>query len=282
MPSRRTIVHPQGGPSGPSPPFPGYVLKFRDEFTSFNGNVNGTNGWRTTYAWGSTTGGSGNHEAESYNDVTQSPFNQPFTISGSVLSITASKASATGTNSDGLPYNSGILVSDQSFFFKYGYVECRAKLPAGVGLWPAIWMLATINEPPSPVYNAEWDIMEALGNDLLNIYQTLHSGTNGAISDGPHVVPVSDYSTNFHVYAMDWNATTITLYVDGIVTNTLSTPATLQQAAYLLMDFAVGGAGSWPGPPDGTTVFPAVMQVDYMRVWANPSTTGVGGSLALP
>jgi hypothetical protein len=36
------------------------------------------------------------------------------------------------------------------------------------------------------------------------------------------------------------------------------------------LNLAVGGAGSWPGPPNGSTAFPANMQIDYVRVWQKP------------
>jgi len=39
---------------------------------------------------------------------------------------------------------------------------------------------------------------------------------------------------------------------------------------FLLLNLAVGGTGSWPGPPDNTTPNPAVMKVDYVR-WYTPS-----------
>jgi beta-glucanase (GH16 family) len=34
---------------------------------------------------------------------------------------------------------------------------------------------------------------------------------------------------------------------------------------FILLNVAVGGA--WPGSPDGTTVFPQQMKVDYVRVY---------------
>jgi beta-glucanase (GH16 family) len=36
---------------------------------------------------------------------------------------------------------------------------------------------------------------------------------------------------------------------------------------YLMLNTAVGGAGSWPGAPDQTTVFPNYMDIDYVRVY---------------
>lgn len=263
-----------------TPPFPGYVLKFNDDFNApFTGNPNGNgpNGWRTTYAWGSRSNG-GTGELQEYCDSTIGI--NPFTQSGSVLTITASLASVTGANPDGKTYNSGILVSDQSFWMQYGYMECRFKLAAGQGFWFAFWMLANINGAVTQIYNAELDGFEAVSNDTGNLYSTLHSGAGGATSDGPWPIPVTDWSANFHTLGVDWDATNIKIYVDGALKHTFSTPATLQQQMYMLFDFAVGG--SFPGNPDGTTVFPGSCQIDFIRAWANPSTVGVGGSLAIP
>jgi hypothetical protein len=39
----------------------------------------------------------------------------------------------------------------------------------------------------------------------------------------------------------------------------------LQQNFFLILNVAVGG--NWPGSPDGTTVFPQSMYVDYVRVF---------------
>jgi beta-glucanase (GH16 family) len=42
---------------------------------------------------------------------------------------------------------------NSKFAFTYGRVEVKAKLPTGVGTWPAVWMLGkNINEP-----GAYWD-----------------------------------------------------------------------------------------------------------------------------
>ena len=36
---------------------------------------------------------------------------------------------------------------------------------------------------------------------------------------------------------------------------------------YLMLNTAVGGAGSWSGAPDQTTVFPNIMDIDYVQVY---------------
>jgi beta-glucanase (GH16 family) len=36
---------------------------------------------------------------------------------------------------------------------------------------------------------------------------------------------------------------------------------------FIILNLAIGG--DWPGSPDGTTVFPGDMQVDYVRIYTN-------------
>ncbi len=55
-------------------------------------------------------------------------------------------------------YISGILTTQGRFSQKYGYFEIRAKIPVGVGVWPAFWMLADDGGWPPEV-----DIMEGRG-----------------------------------------------------------------------------------------------------------------------
>ena len=59
-------------------------------------------------------------------------------------------------------------------------------------------------------------------------------------------------------------------------------PAPFDKPFYLLMNLAVGG--QFGGNPDATTVFPAEMQVDYVRVYekaggAGPTTARGEGKL---
>jgi beta-glucanase (GH16 family) len=62
------------------------------------------------------------------------------------------------------PIRSARLRTFNSFSFRYGRVEVKAKLPRGDWLWPAIWMLPVSNEFGNWPASGEIDIMESRGN----------------------------------------------------------------------------------------------------------------------
>ena len=65
-------------------------------------------------------------------------------------------------------WTGGILSTNGLHQFEYGFVEAYAKLPAGQGFWPAIWLYGS--NPSSD----ELDMMEFLGGDVTHVYQTMH------------------------------------------------------------------------------------------------------------
>ena len=62
------------------------------------------------------------------------------------------------------PIQSAKITTQESFSFKYGRVEVRAKLPQGDWLWPAIWLLPRRNSYGQWPASGEIDIMESRGN----------------------------------------------------------------------------------------------------------------------
>jgi beta-glucanase (GH16 family) len=74
------------------------------------------------------------------------------------------------------PVTSARVRTAESFSFKYGRVEVKAKIPKGDWLWPAIWLLPQRNEYGSWPLSSEIDIMESRGNDPTYIKGTEHLG----------------------------------------------------------------------------------------------------------
>lgn len=140
------------------------------------------------------------------------------------------------------PVMSARLRTVNSFSFKYGKVEVRAKLPAGDWLWPAIWMLPRNNQYGVWPASGEIDIMESRGNRKLfnpagvnigseQISQTLHYGPywpyngyenahferNTAFDQG--------FDRDFHVYGIEWTDTYLRFTLDNNEVGTVRPPA---------------------------------------------------------
>jgi beta-glucanase (GH16 family) len=60
-------------------------------------------------------------------------------------------------------YSSARLVTKNKGDWKYGRIDVKAKLPAGRGMWPAIWMLPTDWKYGGWPHSGEIDIMENVG-----------------------------------------------------------------------------------------------------------------------
>ena len=251
------------------------TLTFDDEFDALS-LWNGSSGtWATTYIFADPLGNgstlAGNNEQEWYINANYGPTAavDPWTVSNGVLTLTAkptdpSIASAIG----GYDYTSGLINTSRSFSQTYGYFEMSAKLPAGQGIWPAFWLL-----PKDGSWPPELDVMEVLGKDPTTLYTTSHSNAGGTHTQNGEADRVANMSTGFHTYGVDWQADTITWYFDGRVVHTAATPADMHKPMYMLANLAVGG--SWGGPANATTVFPAEMQIDYIRAYADATSAGV-------
>jgi beta-glucanase (GH16 family) len=157
------------------------------------------------------------------------------------------------------------------FTFQYGYVEVRARVPAGQGLWPAIWLL-----PASHQSRPEIDIMEVLGHDPNTLYMVLHyNDAQGNRQRSMRESNVSDLSQDWHVYAVRWTPEEVRWYLDGQEMRNFTRAQQLpHEPMYLLINLAVGG--DWPGSPDEATRFPSVFLIDYVRIWT-PSGADLPG-----
>ena len=155
----------------------------------------------------------------------------------------------------------------------HGYVEMRAKLPAGRGLWPAFWLLTTHYVEDVP----EIDVMEFLGQDVDTLYHTYHyfdiEDNWRKISTPSYTVTAENWTLDFHTFGMAWSPTEIIYYVNGVETRRITDEDYLitGQAMYLIANLAVGG--NWPGSPDASTQFPATFEIDYIRclLYTSPS-----------
>lgn len=217
--------------------------------------------------WGYDVGGSGwgNNELQYY---TEADTNNAL-VKGGKLIITARKE-----NKDGKDYTSARLVTRDKKEFLYGKIEVRAKLPAGRGTWPAIWMLGTnINKVGWPKCG-EIDIMEHVGYDPGVIVGTVHSEQYNHIK-GTQIsgsVTLEDFSTAFHTYAVDWSKDKIDFLIDNklyvSIPNKYDSEGEwpFNNPHYLLLNLAIGG--NWGGQKGiDNSIFPVSFEVDYIRVF---------------
>ncbi|MEQ1799675.1 MAG: glycoside hydrolase family 16 protein, partial [Lacibacter sp.] len=145
-------------------------------------------------------------------------------------------------------------------------VEVRAKLPTGLGTWPAIWMLGNNISTAGWPACGEIDIMEHIGNQQNKIYGTLHHpGHSGGNGDGG-TVTIPNVSTEFHKYSLDWSAATIKISVDDVPFFTFNNNSSLpfNQNFFIILNVAMGGTF-------GGTIDPAfnssTLEIDYVRVY---------------
>jgi beta-glucanase (GH16 family) len=201
-------------------------------------------------------GGWGNNELQYYTNRLDNAI-----ISNGTLKIIAKRESFSGS-----PFTSARLLSRGKFSFQYGRVDVRAKLPVGVGTWPAIWMLGNnIGSVGWPACG-EIDIMEHKGSELNKIYGTLHyPGNSGGNAIGGSRI-ATNVTTEFRVYSVEWNAQAIKFMIDDVEFFSFANTNTLpfNQPFFLLLNIAMGGTF-------GGAVDPAfnsgTMEIDYVRVY---------------
>ena len=177
-------------------------------------------------------------------------------------------------NFAGAAYTSARLVSKNKGDWKYGRFEISAKIPAGKGMWPAIWMLPTKWAYGGWPQSGEIDIMENVGYIPDSLFGAIHTGAyNGATgTQKVKSVLLNDLSTAFHVYAIEWTPEEIAFFVDNIKYNVFKNEHTgtaawpFDQEFHLLFNIAVGG--NWGGKHGvDDKIFPQKLIVDYVRVY---------------
>ena len=168
-------------------------------------------------------------------------------------------------------YTSGRLNSKKSF--TYGVFEMRAKIPRGVGTWPAFWLLSR-RLPALWPYNGEIDIMEAVGNRPNKIYGTCHNKQVSPPGQGSTVMVDNPYD-NFHTYKVDWNSKRIRWYVDDkeyfVYRNDNRNDVNTwpyNHDYYIIINLALGGAFENQQSNIDHNALPAKYIIDYIRVYA--------------
>lgn len=257
--------------------------------------------------------GGGNGERQCYTDRTDN-----IALEGGMLVLKAKKERFTGPArppeiaDDPNPpvtqaYTSGKVRSIGLHAWRYGRIEARARVPAGQGTWPAIWMM-----PDDPAYGAwprsgEIDILEAVnigarcktcpGGRENRTISALHFGDfppANRFVDHRHPLPGDGAlpSDDFHVYAVEWGEGLIRFLVDDRVHLTVTAEqwrtaapnargrpsAPFDQPFYVMANLAVGGRLSEENNTGGLAAksFPAQFAIDWIRVYRCASDPAKG------
>lgn len=214
--------------------------------------------------WGYDTGdhGWGNNELQSYTTNPENAF-----VKDGMLTIKAIKT--------GDKWTSARLVTKNKRDFKYGRIVVSAKLPSGIGTWPAIWMLPTDWAYGGWPESGEIDIMEHVGYEPGVVHGTVHTKAyNHKIgTQVGDTILVPDFTEKFHVYAIEWDSTKIDFFVDDEKYFTFEnenkddfTTWPFDQTFHLILNIAIGG--DWGGKKGiDQDLNEAIMEIDYVRVY---------------
>ena len=218
-----------------------------------------------------------NGELQHYTDELENSY-----ISNGTLKIVAKKQTYLdqGHYKD---YTSARLNS--KFAFQYGRVEFRAKMPTGYGTWPAVWMLGKDITEPGAYFETQgfgttpwpaageidilehWESDDWQGNSRQGKAQSaMHTPSSHGDTQNHGYRYIPSISTQFHVYAMDWNASRIIFTIDDIEhyrynpfwKNDSTWP--FNKEMYLILNVAVESVVS-------SSFNKGTMEVDYIRVY---------------
>ncbi len=256
-------------PPPPPPPAAEWTLAWSDEFEGVAGAA------VDTTKWVAETGGQGwgNREKEYYTAGTGNA-----SLDGSGRLVISARAEPADSRYScwygACRYTSARLITKSKFEPTYGRFEARIRLPRGQGMWPAFWMLGANIDGVGWPRCGEIDIMENIGREPNMVHGTMHGPgySSGGGIGASYQLAAESFADGYHVFAVEWAPGEIRWLVDEkeyrrSTAGSIPSGATwvFDHPFFILLNVAVGG--EWPGDPDGSTVFPQQMLVDYVRVY---------------
>ncbi len=242
----------------------GYRLVWADEFDR--------DGRPDASKWSFETGGKWhNRELQAYTDRPGNAF-----VRDGQLHIVSLREEEAGRG-----YTSARMITWPHAAWQYGFFEVRARIPHGVGSWPAIWLL-----PVSYQRGARWplcgeiDMMEHTMLHPDTLYYSLHSEKANHTRPAQEQRSTTVYSPGacreFRTYAMEWTHDRVEYFLDGQpvcrydrggASDAPTWP--FDQPFYLILNIAVGG---FMGGPVRDGDLPFEMTVDHVRVYQKPES----------
>jgi beta-glucanase (GH16 family) len=267
-------------PSYAGPPS-GYVLTWSDEFNGAVGSQPNSAYWNFDTGIGPNNDGWGNWEQQTY--VSDTAHCQVISDSGASDGRALQIKATNDNNWQTYGFHSARINTIGKVTPQYGYIELRAKLPYGQGIWPAFWMLGT-NFPTVGWPNCgEMDVMELFGQNPGTNMGSFHMGTPSNRIDwsASYTLPNGAwFNGGYHTFGLLWTSSGVTDYVDGVQYeyHASSSPGwAFSHPFYFIIDLAVGGI-----PPgnvsSSSTVFPQSLDIDYLRIY-QPGSSGISNGV---
>jgi beta-glucanase (GH16 family) len=155
-------------------------------------------------------------------------------------------------------------------------VEVRAKFPPqNTGTWPAIWLLGANCQAANLVNGSEavaFDGCPAQGDPAYQEIDMVECDSRSWChvvvaqgSSGWSSLCAFPVDANWHVFKLTWDATKVTMAVDGNATGCSFSNKSLHGPMFLIMQTQTTSSSGVAGLPDNANL-PTTFQIDYVKV----------------
>jgi beta-glucanase (GH16 family) len=241
-------------PATQAAPPEGWSLVFSDEFA---GDTLDTNKWGTEMAFVGTHGP--RYHNEYYASYT---VDRDVIVSDGILRLRTDRQTVRGKEGPGVfEFTQGLVSSHDKFSFTHGYIEIRAKFPAGKGLWPCFWLM-----PAHQSWPPEFDIAEFYGGQK-KMHHGLAHGTMGDPKWDSTGDTETDFVNEWHTIALEWSPGRAVWFVDGVARKTVVAEYVPAVPMYVILSNSVSSGYGPSGEPDEHTIFPNHFEIDYVRIY---------------
>jgi beta-glucanase (GH16 family) len=167
----------------------------------------------------------------------------------------------------------GFLTTTHKWTQRYGYFECRLKLPKAPGMWPAFWMMpdrgpaAGAAREDTRDGGMEFDILEYLsryGPFRYNIACHWDGYEKDHRSNGTDRIYVQPDKEGFYTAGLLWEPGRATFYCNGTAIAKWEDPRVASVPEYILFTAVSGG---WGGNDLTGEGLPDDLVIDYVRAW---------------
>ena len=162
-------------------------------------------------------------------------------------------------------YTSGLIESIKTH--KYGFFECRLKIPIEKGYWPAFWLHGGYP-------NEEIDMMESKTEKPNQIHIDTHCPNHCDYvnyffqkrSYGGWAKTKYDFTKEFNIIACDWDENYIKFYLNGECIGISNVKFATEK--FLTINLAIpSNNGPFKPGPDKKINTEVIFAIDYIRVW---------------